>query len=191
MKLATFKNEDGEKLFQEVPYDEVFDLSEMPTEEKTEFLRYCLKDEGMRNINILANIIMMAQGCDLSDELFEQKDIFFNSAEEYIDIKLDLKDEIAEFDKKIVLYYFAAVKSCANLLPDNKFDVPNLYYHTLLAIDIETVSKFMNKVSINYDEIPLIFNADLILSNLSRKEVSIATAVVEFLREAGKKIGEM
>ena len=191
MKLATFKNEDAEKLFQEVPYDESFDLSEMPTEEKTEFLRYCLKDENMRNINILTNVILMAQGCDLSDELFAQPDIFFKDAEEYIDIKLALKEDIEEFDKKIVMYYLAAVKSISVLLPDHKFGVPNLYYHTLLAIDLNAVSRMMNKVSVNYDEVPLIFNADIILSNLSVKDVSIASVLVDFLKEAEKKLGEM
>lgn len=191
MKLTSFRTEDAKELFEKVPYNESFDLKELTTSEKTEFLRYCIKDEGMKNINILANIIMMAQGCDLSDELFAQDDIFFNDAEEYIDIKLALKEDIEEFDKKIVTYYFAAVKSCSVLLPDHKFAVPNLYYHTLLAIDIETVSKFMNKVSINYDEVPLIFDADIILSNLSKKEASIATLITNFLKDAEKKLGEM
>lgn len=191
MKLTTFKVEDAKVLFEKVPYDEAFDLTEMPTEEKTEFLRYCIQDIGMKNMNILANIILMAQGCDLSDELFAQSDIFFNDAEEYIDIKLSLKEEIEEFDKKIVTYYFAAVKSTSVLLNDHKFNVPNLYYHTLLAIDLNTISRMMNKVSIDYADIPLIFNADIILSNLSVKDASIASVLVDFLKEAEKKLGEM
>ena len=191
MKLDTFKTEEAQELFEKVPYDETFDLSDMKTDDKIEFLRYCIKDAGMKNINILTNVILMAQGCDLSEELFAQDDIFFKDAEEYIDVKLALKEDIEEFDRQIVKYYLSAVKSISVLLDDHKFNVPNLYYHTLLAIDINTISRFMNRVDMNFEDIPLIFNADIILSNLSKKEESITSAIVNFLKEAEKKIGEM
>ena len=57
---------------------------------------------------------------DIEDDTLEDERLFFNSLEEYVDIKLELKPEIEEFKKKLLIYYLGIVEGLNVKIPELK-----------------------------------------------------------------------
>ena len=143
------------------------------------FLKKLLKFEPLLNPTALLNVALIILGGSLEDEVFERKDIFFNSLIEYLDIKYELKSEIDEFNLNLAKYVIGILKGYSLQLDDTKVDVTNIYWNMLDVIDFSQISKIFNKITINTDDCPPVRNARYLLDSLCKKnEVAAALAML-------------
>ena len=146
------------------------DVKSLEFEDKKRFLRFCLGCKCISNASIVSNLVVIAQGKLIDEELYESSEIYFNDDIEYLDLCNDLRDDILEFNKMIVTYFLGALKSLSSLLDDNSQHVPNLYFTSLASYTLPNISSAMQKVSINYDDIPYVFSADSIVDHVTLKK---------------------
>ena len=146
------------------------DISELSYEDKTRFLGLCLKSDCINNAKIISNLVILAQGKLIEEDLYKSDDIFFEDDIEFLDLCTDLREEILDFDKNIVNYFLGALKSLSSMITEDAVHVPNLYFNALSSYTLNTISSAMKKVSLNYDEIPTVFNADVIIDRSCLKK---------------------
>ena len=185
VKFEKFTEEDANveysEFFNGIAIDEVFDVKSLPYEDKARFMKYIMGDEGLMNTHLLTNIVLMVNGRNIEDEVFAQESVVFNSLEEYIDMKFDLRDELRTFEENLLLYFLGAVKSYSVILPDNKKDVPMAYKIILSSLDLAAMSKIMNRVHVNMEDVPLVFDAEDIMLRFTGA-INVMNAFVEYLQ---------
>lgn len=176
MILEKFTQEDYDNpdFFEAIEMTETVEAKELPFDDKVRLFKRCFEEEGLRNPSLISNVLMIVRGCSLDDELFAKKEVVFKNLEEYLDVKFELKDEIKQFDTRILQYFFGALKGISYMLPDKKEDIPNLYFHTLLVIDISTISKMMNRTSVSFDNAPLVTNSEAIINSICSKNALVS-----------------
>lgn len=82
--------------------EEVLEIKSLKTEDKIKCFRYFLTSDVISNISVISNIFILIDGItSIEDNTLDDERVFFNSLEEYVDIKLQLKDEINAFNNKI------------------------------------------------------------------------------------------
>lgn len=162
------------------------DVKGLEYDDKKRFIKFCLKCEAISNACIVSNLVTVAQGRLIDEELYEREDIFFVDDIEYLDLCTDLRDEILEFNTKIVTYFLAALKSMSSLIGDGAVHIPNEFFVALSSYSLNAISSAMQKVSIDYDNLPAVLNGDVVVE----KVCSSKTFANEFMEELLKKITE-
>ena len=189
VKFEKFTEENAKEpystFFDGVSIEEVYDVKGLSYEDKLRFMRYIMGDDGLMNASLLTNILIMVNGKNLEDDVFEKEEVIFRSLEEYIDLKFDLKDELRAFEENLLLYFLGAVKSYSVILPDNKKDVPMAYRLTLSSLDLAAMSKIMNRVHVNIEDVPLVFDAEDIMLRFTGA-INVMNAFAEYLRKNGE-----
>ena len=146
------------------------DVKGLPYEDKKRFLKFCFKCECLNNASIVSNLVIIAQGKLIDEELYESDEIFFVDDIEFLDLCNDLREEIEFFNTKIVTYFLASLKSLSSLLDDNAVHIPNLYFTSLASYTMQNISSAMQKVSIDYDSLPYVYAADTIVDKVCLKK---------------------
>ena len=159
-------------------------VNEMSYDDKVRFIKLCLDCDCLSNVSIISNLVVLAQGRLIDEELYEKDDVFFEDDIEFLDICTDLREEIKAFNTKLVSYFLGAFKSMSNLIGDGAVHVPNLYYNALSTYSLRAMSSAMQKVSVNYDELPIVLNGEAIVEKVCVKK----SAVSEFIDELCKAI---
>ena len=159
-------------------------VKEMEYEHKVRFIKFCLGCDCLSNVSIISNLVVLAQGRLIDEELYENRDVFFEDDIEFLDICTDLREEIKAFNTQLVSYFLGAFKSMSNLIGDGAVHVPNLYYNALASYTLRAMSSAMQKVSINYDELPCVLNGEAIVEKVCAQK----SAVSEFIDELCKAI---
>lgn len=162
------------------------DVKGLEYDDKKRFIKFCLECEAISNACIVSNLVTVAQGRLIDEELYEREDIFFVDDIEYLDLCTDLRDEILEFNTKIVTYFLAALKSMSSLIGDGAVHIPNEFFVALSSYSLNAISSAMQKVSIDYDNLPAVLNGDVVVE----KVCSSKTFANEFMEELLKKITE-
>ena len=152
-------------------------------DDKVRFIKFCFSCDGISNVSIISNLVIIAQGRLIDEELYEDKNIFFNDDIEYLDICTDLREEVLEFDKKLVTYFLGCLKSMSNLIPDGAQHIPNLYYNALSSYSLQPVSSAMQKVSIDYDALPYVYNGDVIVKRVFSKRAFVDEFVSQLISQ--------
>lgn len=146
------------------------EVKELTYEDKVRFLRLCLNCESIANACIISNLVILAQGRLVEEELYEDVDVFFNDDLEFLDACTDLREEINNFNKHIVIYFLGALKSVANYLDDGAIHIPNIYYLALASYSLQAISSAMQKVDLEYNKVPFVMNADEIVERVCLKK---------------------
>lgn len=167
--VNSFSEEDlkNEGYFNNLETDaKIINFKSLPLNEKVLFLKACFKSVYIVNSVLIANIILLIKGCSTNVDLFQSEDVIFNDISEYIEIKQQLKDEIKEFNTKVVTYYMGAIKGLSIKLDDRKIDIENLYFHSMLVLNLNDISKMMMNVD-KIQEILPIKNSDLFINAIN------------------------
>ena len=159
-------------------------LDDLDYDSKKRFIKFCLECEGINNACIISNLVILAQGRLIDEELYDNDDIFFEDDIEYLDICTDLRTEINAFNTQIVSYFLGSLKSLSSLIPDGAEHIPNLYFNALSSYNLNTMSSAMQKVSVDYDALPFVINAELVVNRVCAKQ----SFVDEFMGELLQKI---
>ena len=137
----------------------------------TEAIKYSLTREDLRNPYMLLNIINLIKIYNtLDDSFFENEKIYVSSIEDLLDVKLDLTSEIAEFQKKLSIYFISLFKSFnkTQYEPlDKHIALPNIYKNIIMSLDILTLSGiFSVSEPFSTSECIYIDNANLYMTEL-------------------------
>ena len=161
----------------------IVNVKELSYEDKARFVKFCLSCDCLCNASILSNLVILAQGKLIEEDLYDDDNIFFEDDIEFLDMCTDLREEILQFNTNIVKYFLAALKSLSSLIGDGAEHIPNLYFNTLSSYTLNTISSAMQKVSINYDELPFVFNAETIVNKVCASKSFVEEFMSELLRK--------
>ena len=140
------------KYFSEVNAEDILDIKTLSTEDKVKCFSFFLNSDVITNYSVISNLFMLINGItDIEDDILDDERLFFNSLEEYVDIKLELKPEIEEFKKKLLIYYLGIVEGLNVKIPELKIHIPNTYYNILHFVTPIFISKIMTEQLTNID----------------------------------------
>ena len=101
----------NDDFFTTVNPEEVLEIKPLNTEDKVKCFRYFLTSDVISNISVISNIFILIDGVtSIDDNTLEDNRVFFSSLEEYVDIKLQLRDEINAFNIKLLEYYLGIIE---------------------------------------------------------------------------------
>ena len=146
------------------------EIKKLKTEDKIKCFKFFLSSDVITNHSIISNLYILVNGISDIDEDIENDDrAFFNSLEEYVDIKLDLKEELDLFKKKIVEYYLGIIKGLIVKIPELKVHITNTHYHIFHLANPEFISKMMLEQLDNIDvkSIKPTFNAESLYDKIN------------------------
>lgn len=168
------------------------DLKHANVEKKAEIIKEALKYDNLNDPLMLLNILNLVKVYNtLDDSYFQAEDIFVNSVEELLDLKLAIAPELKEFSKRIAVYFFGLVKSYSKIAftpADEHIELPNIFKQLFQLLDLAAISSILAKSSpFSTSEITYIDNAYVYLSSIiSRSNVAL-DFIEEFYQEQGNK----
>lgn len=133
-------------------------LKKLDTDLKADALKYALSREDLKDpitsLNIL-NLIKIYNNLD--DSFFENENVWVNSLEDLLDLKLLIHDELKAFVKQFSIYFLSLIKSYNKMIYtplDTHIDLPQTYKTLFLSMDFMTASGiFSVSEPINTDEL--------------------------------------
>lgn len=107
-----------------------------------------LKYDRLSNASILFNIILLLKTYNtLEDEFFNNKNVYYSSLEDFLDIKNGLKSDIKELNTKLSIYFMSIFRSLNKFefsFIDNPVQIPELYKNILLSVDVFTIGGILS-----------------------------------------------
>ena len=149
---------------------------------KSEIIKAGLENENLSDPLMLLNILNLIKMYNtLDDSYFSSPDVYVNSIEELLDLKLNMSKELKAFTRKLSVYFLSLLKSYNKLTytpSDEHIELPNIYDQLFLAMDLMTMAGMFSKVTdISTDELIYIDNAYVFMSSMVLKEASSANLV--------------
>ncbi len=149
-------------------------LKGYPLKTIQEVLKYTMSVDNVVNYSVLTNLSILINGYSTLDEsLFENPDIWFSSVEDVIDTKLDLSEEIVEFQTKIAFWLLAVLKSSSKteyVYLDEFIPVPPEFKRILLSTPFLSLSHILSKAkNIQTKDLPLVRDGYPIVSEIAKK----------------------
>jgi hypothetical protein len=81
----------------------------------------------------------------VDDEAINDERIFFKSLEEYVDIKLQIRYEIDDFNIYLLEYYLGIIEGLDVTLDELKTHIPNTHFNIMPLVTPNLISKIMLK----------------------------------------------
>lgn len=151
-----------------------FDIKTLNFEFKKTLFSNWFSNYEIVNPSILTNIITLIRAYnDFADDFFESDIIYFNSITEFLDIKLELKEEIDNFVNDFSTWYYSLFK-CIHKVEINFLEtfkpMPNIFGKMITSLDFITISGIISKATdVDFKNLYLVENALTYISVLSQK----------------------
>ena len=127
----------------------MFDLKGAITCQKIEAIKYAFNTPTLEDPLMQLNLYNLIKSYNnMNDEFFNSSDVYFNSVEELLDVKLALSKEIKAFIRQLSIYYMSLFKSYNKLFftpSDEHINLPTLYKNMILTSDLLTLSGIFAK----------------------------------------------
>lgn len=172
----------NDKYFLNISAEEDLEIKSLSVEDKVKCFRFFLTSDAIMNYSVITNVFMLLNGiAGVKDTLSKDNRIFFNNLEEYVDIKLELKTEIEDFKKRLLIYYLGVVEGLNVKIPELKIHIPNTYYNILYLTNPIFISKIMSEQLKNIDvnEIKPTFNAESIYDQINNHVYSYTYGIID------------
>ena len=172
--------------FSQVDCEEVLEIKKMSIDDKITCFKYFLKSDFITNISVVSNIFILVDGISNIDEYaLEDERIFFNSLEEYVDIKLQIRHELDEFNIRLLEYYFGVIEGLDVVLDELKTHIPNTHFNIMHLVTPRLISRLMNKylIKINLERVKPHFNADELYNKINNPDSLIAGFLMSLVGE--------
>ena len=118
---------------------------------KLEAFKIAFHDENLVDPLFINNMMIFIKNSNTyTDEFFKDPNIFFNTKEEFIDLKSNLEKEITEFTTTICLYLVSLLKFYHRTLTvnlDTSKPMPLMYKAIFLSYDLMTIIMAFNRAS--------------------------------------------
>ena len=126
----------------------LINLKSLNIQKIQEILSSLLKCDRLSNASILFNIILLLKTYNtLEDEFFNNKNVYYSSLEDFLDIKNGLKSDIKELNTKLSIYFMSIFRSLNKFefsFIDNPVQIPELYKNILLSVDVFTIGGILS-----------------------------------------------
>ena len=178
----------NDKYFSQLDPGEILDIKEMSTDDKILCFRYFLKSEGITNVSVISNLFLLINGIsDIDDNALNDERIFFSSLEEYVDVKLEIKEEIDGFNIALLEYYLGVVEGLNVTLDELKSHIPNTYFNLMSLVAPELVSKLMLKYLTRIDchNVKPAFNANDLYNKINNSDSLFLGFIQNLVSEVG------
>lgn len=177
----------NDDFFATVSTEEILDIKAMDTDSKVECFRYFLTSDVISNISVISNIFLLIDGVSSIDEnTLEDPRVFFNSLEEYVDIKLQLRSEMDSFNIKLLEYYLGIVEGLDVTLDELKVHITNTHYNIMNLVTPTLISKLMLKylTRISFENVNPVFHATELYSKINNTD----NLIVGFLQKLTNEV---
>lgn len=154
----------------------VLDIKDLPFETKRDVLKYALTTDNIIDTTLILNIFLLIKGYNtFDDRFFESRQVCMKSLEEFIDLKLALKDELNAFINNLKKWYYSVITCCGlvEYVSDDKPQIMPYTYQRILGVsDFVSLSNIFKKTK-KLEEIELVTvgNAHEILLELAKRFV--------------------
>lgn len=114
------------------------------SELKAEVFKYAFTREDLKDPLTSLNIFNLIKIYNTLDEtFFEDENVWFNSLEDLLDLKLLIHSELKTFVRQFSIYFLSLIKSYNKMtytLLDNNIELPQLYKTLFLSMDFMTAA---------------------------------------------------
>ena len=172
----------NDRYFMSVDAGELLNIKNLSTEDKIKSFSFFLKSDVITNYSVISNLFILINGVtNIDDEALNDERVFFNDLEEYVDIKLELKEDIEQFKKKILEYYLGVVQGLNVKLPELKVHITNTHYNFLHLATPIFISKLMLEQLKNIDvnNVKPTFNAESIYDKINNHVYSQTYGILQ------------
>ena len=166
------------------------DLKHCKVDTKAEVIRFALGYNDLEDPLMLLNILNLVKMYNtLDDNHFAADDVFVNSIEELLDLKLLLSSDIKEFSRKLSIYFLSIIKSYNKMTftpADDHTVLPKVFEALILASDLLTLSGiFAKATNISTEDLVYVDNAYIYMTSLINKGITTSSLLGEFLEKQG------
>lgn len=121
----------------------ILDFKHLQTEVLSELFKFSFTYDNLCDANVLLNILNLIKTYNsLEDSFFDNTNICFDTIDKLLDIKLEIRDEIKEFQRKLSIYFISVFKSYnkQHYSPlDIHIKLPLIYKNLFMSSDILTL----------------------------------------------------
>lgn len=125
---------------------EKVNVRELPFEDKVEYYQGILADYDNTNEVDILNIFRLVNSYNIfDDKFFDGKESYVTSISEFIDLKMELADEIQTFSAEVVKWYLSLLASCdvREEESDNNSELPATIAGFMVNASIPVMSALM------------------------------------------------
>lgn len=163
----------NDNFFLTIDPEEVLEIKDLSMEDKVTCFKYFLSSNVISNISVISNIFLLVDGIsNIDEDMIEDNRIFFNSLEEYVDVKLQIRREIDEFNIRLLEYYLGVVEGLEIVLDELKTHIPNTHFNIMHLVTPQLVSKLMTKylTKIDVTRVKPHFNSNELYNKINNPE---------------------
>lgn len=152
-------------------FDDIFNIKTWEFKDKIDFLKSAIKDEGLRNVNVIVNISLLLKRFNgFDDEIFERDDVYFDSMVELIDAKLELQSDLDDLRKKIVGLYLSVIKSLVVKNDEQSRDICDLYFLLMRVLSVYDISLMLQRIDLSGINAEFVRGANIICQDMMKNE---------------------
>lgn len=164
------------------------DLKHCSVEKKAELIKFALQFDKLEDPLMLLNILNLIKVYNTLDEsYFKSADVYVNSIEELLDLKLAINSELKEFSKRLVIYFLGVLKSYNKMAftpADEHIELPIVFQNIFRVVDIATIASLFAKCgTFSTDEVMYIDHAYTYMTLILSKSANAISLIEEFYTE--------
>lgn len=178
----------NDEYFTNLDPEEILDIKKLSTEDKALAFRYFLDSDVITNASVIFNLFILVNGItDIDDNAMDDERIFFSSLEEYVDIKLQIRYELDDFNTWLVEYYLGIIEGLDTTLDELKSHIPNTAYNVMALVTPSLISRLMTKylMNVNASKVKPAFNANELYNKINNTNSLITTFMQNVANEVG------
>lgn len=179
----------NDEYFSNLAPEVILEIKELPTEDKIKCFRYFLGTDVITNVSVISNLFLLINGItDIEDNALDDERVFFSSLEEYIDVKLEIKNEIDVFNTRLLEYYLGVIKGLSVNLDELKTHIPNTFFNLMPLVTINLISKLTIKYldRIENKNVKPVFNAMELYSEINNQDTLFLGFVQSLVSEVSR-----
>ena len=166
-------------------------LKGLSSEKLQKVFSFALDDEDLCDPLMSLNIYNMIRTYNtISDQFFENDDIYVDDIEQLLDIKLNLRDKLLGVSRKLSVFFLSLLKYCSKTVAmptDTITPVPNIYQTLLKISDVFMLSELLMKCQdIKMEECVLVNDSLKYLLPILEKTMTGMHMLNNFLKEGSK-----
>jgi hypothetical protein len=176
----------NDTFFSELNNEEILKIKELSIEDKVTCFKFFLTSEIITNISVISNIFLLINGIsNIDEDSIEDERIFFNSLEEYVDIKLQIRREIDEFNTRLLEYYLGIIEGLEVVLDELKSHIPNTHFNIMSLVTPQLISKIMTKYLTRIDttKVKPHFHANVLYNKINNPDSLITGFLISLVGE--------
>lgn len=163
------------------------DLKDLSIYKLKESFKLALSYKDLVDPIMILNIINLIKTYNtLNDSFIENEDIYIKDLTDFIDIKLELRDDLLRFNKELAMYFYSLLKSNNKLNIEDNSDyavIENIYLLIFKSIDFMTMCGILSVVEdFNTSECAFVKDAKSILDGMLNKSFlgnKLANSILE------------